>query len=139
MMKHNFRIFRMILKRTHTGKIALSFIICFFVCAALIQIAEPSITTYGESLWYSYVAVATIGFGDFAAVTAIGRILTVFISLHATLFLAIIPAIFVSYYMEVIHRREKESVSVMLDKLEHLPEMSKEELQAIADKIKKIK
>jgi voltage-gated potassium channel len=50
-----------------------------------------------------------------------------------------IPAIVVSYYLEVVHRREKESISVILDKLEHLPEMSKEELQAISDKIKKIK
>ncbi len=135
----NFRIFKMILKRTHTSKIAVSFFICFFVCAALIQIVEPGITTYGESLWYSYVAVATIGFGDFTAVTAIGRILTVFISIHATVFLAIIPAVIVSYYMEVVHRREQESTSIILDKLEHLPEMSKEELQKIADNVRKIK
>ena len=133
------RILWMILKRTHTIKICISFAICFFVCAAIIQGVEPDINTYGESLWYCYVACATIGFGDFAAVTAIGRILTVFISLHATLFLAMIPAIVVSYYLEVVHRREKESISVILDKLEHLPEMSKEELQAISDKIKKIK
>ena len=136
---HNIRVLWMILKRTHTTKIAFSYVILFFVVAALIQVVEPAISSYGESLWYCYVACATIGFGDFAAVTAIGRILTVFISLHATLFLAMIPAIVVSYYLEVVHRREKESVSVILDKLEHLPEMSKEELQAISDKIKKIK
>ena len=133
------RILWMILKRTHTIKVCISFAVCFFVGAAIIQGVEPDITTYGESLWYCYVACATIGFGDFAAVTAIGRILTIFLSLHATVFLAMIPAIIVSYYMEVVHRREKESVSIILDKLEHLPEMSKEELQAISDKIKKIK
>ncbi len=133
------RILWMILKRTHTIKVCISFAVCFFVGAAIIQGVEPDITTYGESIWYCYVACATIGFGDFAAVTAIGRILTVFLSIHATVFLAMIPAIVVSYYMEVIHRREKESVSIILDKLEHLPEMSKEELQAISDKIKKIK
>jgi len=133
------RILWMILKRTHTIKVCISFIISFFVCAAIIQSVEPDINTYGDSLWYCYVACATIGFGDFAAATAIGRILTVFISLHATLFLAMIPAILVSYYMEVIHRRENESVTLFMDKLEHLPEMNKEELQEIADKIKKIK
>ena len=133
------RILWMILKRTHTIKVCISFIISFFVCAAIIQSIEPDINTYGDSLWYCYVACATIGFGDFAAATAIGRILTVFISLHATLFLAMIPAILVSYYMEVIHRRENESVTLFMDKLEHLPEMSKEELQEIADNIKIIK
>lgn len=133
------RILWMILKRTHTIKVCISFAISFFVCASIIQAVEPNITTYGESLWYCYVACATIGFGDFAAATVLGRILTVFISLHATIFLAMIPAIVVSYYLEVVHRREKESVSILLDKLEHLPEMSKEDLQKIADKIKKIK
>lgn len=133
------RILWMILKRTHTIKVCISFVVGFFICAAIIQGVEPDITTYGESLWYCYVACATIGFGDFAAVTLIGRIVTVFISLHAALFVAMIPAIIVSYYLEVVHRREKESISMIMDKLEHLPEMSKEELQAIADKIKKIK
>ena len=136
---NKFRIFKMILKRTHTTKVVTSFIICFFVCALLIQLVEPGIDTYSESIWYCYVSTATIGFGDYVAVTAIGRILTVIISIHAALMLAMIPAILVSYYMEVIHRREKESVSIMLDKLEHLPEMSKEELQEIADMIKNIK
>ena len=135
----NLRILKMILKRTHTTKVALSFLSCFFACAALIQAVEPGITTYPESLWYCYVATATIGFGDVVAVTALGRILTVFLSIHAAILLALIPAILVSYYMEVIHRREKESLSLFMDKLEHLPELSKEELQEIADKIKKIK
>jgi len=133
------RILWMILKRTHTIKVCISFAICFFVCAGIIQAVEPDITTYGESLWYCYVACATIGFGDFTAVTVLGRVLTVFISIHATLFLAMIPAIVVSYYLEVVHRREKETFTIFLEKLEHLPEMSKEELQAIADDVKKIK
>lgn len=133
------RILWMILKRTHTTKIACSYIIAFFVVALVIQMVEPGISTYGESLWYCYVATATIGFGDIVAVTIIGRILTIYISLHATLFLAIIPAVIVSYYLEVVHRRERESASVILDKLEHLPDMSREELQQIADKVKQIK
>ena len=133
------RILWMILKRTHTIKVCISFIVTFFVSAAIIQAVEPDITTYGESLWYCYVACATIGFGDFAAVTAFGRIITVIVSLHAALFVAMIPAILVSYYLEVIHRREKETVTTFMDKLEHLPEMSNEELQAISDRIRKIK
>lgn len=133
------RILYTVLKRTNTIKIAVSYFIAFFVAAIFIQMSEPDIDTYGESLWYCYVAAATIGFGDIVAVTAIGRILTVYISLHATLFLAVIPAVIISYYMEVVHRREKESATLLLDKLEHLPELSKEELQQISDKVKKIK
>ena len=94
---------------------------------------------YKRQLWYCYVSIATIGFGDIVAVTFIGRILTVYLSLHAILVIAIIPGIITSYYMEVVSRREKETTTLFMDKLEHLPELSKEELQEIADKIKKLK
>lgn len=135
----NLRMLWMILKRTHAEKILFTFIINLFVVALLIQIAEPEILTYRDSLWYCYVFIATIGFGDIVAVTFVGRILTVYLSLHAILVIALIPGVIVSYYMEVVNRREKETVTVFLDKLEHLPELSQEELRQIADKVKKFK
>ena len=129
----------MILKRTHASKILITFVVNLFVMALLVLIVEPHISTYLDSLWYCYVSIATIGFGDIVAVTFIGRILTVYLSLHAILVIAIIPGIITSYYMEVVSRREKETTTLFMDKLEHLPELSKEELQEIADKIKKLK
>lgn len=133
------RMLWMILKRTHASKILITFVVNLFVVALLVLIVEPHINTYLDSLWYCYVSIATIGFGDIVAVTFIGRILTVYLSLHAILVIAIIPGIITSYYMEVVSRREKETTTLFMDKLEHLPELSKEELQDIADKIKKLK
>ncbi|MDE8734922.1 potassium channel family protein [Eubacteriales bacterium DFI.9.88] len=133
------RMLWMILKRTHAEKILFTFIINLFVVALLIQIAEPAIHTYRDSLWYCYVSIATIGFGDIVAVTFFGRLLTVYLSLHAILVIGLIPGVIVSYYMEVVTRREKETVTVFLDKLEHLPELSQEELRQIAEKVKKLK
>lgn len=133
------RMLWMILKRTHASKILITFVVNLFVVALLVLIVEPHISTYLDSLWYCYVSIATIGFGDIVAVTFIGRILTVYLSLHAILVVAIIPGIITSYYMEVVSRREKETTTLFMDKLEHLPELSKEELQEIADKIKKLK
>ncbi|MCQ4637640.1 potassium channel family protein [Anaerovorax odorimutans] len=128
-----------ILKRTHADKILFTFIINLFVVALLILLVEPDIHRYIDSLWYCYVSIATIGFGDIVAVTILGRLLTVYLSLHAILVIAIIPGVIVSYYTEVVNLRERETVTVFLDKLEHLPELSKEELQQLADKVKKFK
>lgn len=44
-----------------------------------------------------------------------------------------------TYYMEVIHRREQESLTMFMDKLERLPELSREELEQIAEKVRKIR
>ncbi len=133
------RMLKMIIKRTHLDKVLVTFIANLFIVALLIFLIEPDIETYGDSLWYCYVSIATIGYGDVVAATLPGRLLTVYLSLHAILAIALVPGVITSYYMEVVNRREKETVTVFLDKLEHLPELSKEELQAIADKVKKIK
>ena len=129
----------MVVKRTHMDKLVYIFVMSLFIVAAIIVAVEPEIDSYGDGLWYTFVACTTIGFGDFAAVTAIGRLLTVYMALHEILMVAVIPGVVVSYYLEVIHRRENEKLMSFLDALEHLPDMSKEELAEISVKIKKIR
>ncbi len=132
------RLLWSVAKRSSANKMIYSFIINFFIVAAVITALEPDIHNYGEGLWYTFVACSTIGFGDFTAVTFIGRILTVYIAINEILLVAILSGVVVSYYLEVVHRREKESVTMFLDKLEHLSELSKEELEDISARVKKI-
>lgn len=133
-----YRLLWSIVRRTHTDKLLYAFLVNLFVVALFITMVEPQITHYGDGLWYTFVACTTIGFGDFAAVTLIGRILTVYMAVNEILLVAIIPGVVVSYYLEVIHRRERESLTVFLDKLEHLPELSEEELREISERVKKL-
>ena len=133
------RMLWMIIKRVKADKILYGFIAGFFISAAIITYVEPGITNYGDGLWYTFVAATSIGFGDLVVVTTIGKIATVYVTLSQIFVIAIVPGILVSYYMEVIHRREKESVTMFLDKMEHLPELSREELEEISKKIKKLK
>lgn len=133
-----YRLLWSIVRRTHTDKLLYAFLVNFFVVALFITMVEPQITYYKDGLWYTFVACTTIGFGDFTAVTLLGRILTVYMAVNEILLVAIIPGVVVSYYLEVIHRREKESLTVFLDKLEHLPELSQEELREISERVKKL-
>ena len=133
------RMFWSIVKRSNGDKLIYTFIVNLFIVALLIMLVEPEIGNYGDALWYTFVACSTIGFGDFAAVTVLGRILTVYIAIHEILMIAILPGVVVSYYLEVIHRREQESLTMFLDKLEHLPELSREELEALSAKIRAIR
>lgn len=130
------RILGEILRRTHADKILLGFVAFLFIDAFLIMLAEPDINHYGDSLWYCYVALATIGFGDFVAKTFIGRVLTIVLSLYATLVIAIITGVVVNYCTQIIALRQKETLTHLMDKLECLPQMSVEELQEITDKVK---
>lgn len=125
-----------ILKRTGTLQIFMGFLV--FLCAASVVLAfvEPDIHTFREGLWYCFVSATTIGFGDICAVTAIGRVVTVMVGLYGILMTAMVPGVVVSYYMEYLRARERETISVFLEKLERLPELSKEELSDLSEKIR---
>ena len=50
---------------------------------------------------------------------------------------AMIPGVVVTYYTEYQKARQDETVSTFLEKLEHLPELSKEELEELSERVKK--
>lgn len=49
---------------------------------------------------------------------------------------AMVPGVVVSYYMEYLKVREKETISVFLEKLERLPELSEEELEQLSRRVR---
>ena len=98
-------------------------------------VVEPGIHTWGDAMWYCFVASTTIGFGDICVVTRAGRIITVLVSAYGILMTAMVPGVVVSYYMEYLKVREKETISVFLEKLERLPDLSDDELLQLSQKI----
>lgn len=125
-----------VLKRTGTLKIFCGFVLFLCVAAFILVIVEPDINKFGDGLWYCFVAATTIGFGDICAVTRVGRIVTVVVALYGILMTAMVPGVVVSYYMEYLKMREKETISIFLEKLEQLPDLSKEELENLSRRVK---
>ena len=113
-----------------------SYIVVFVAVSIGIMIVEPNINRLIDSLWYSFSVATTIGFGDITAVTLIGRILSIFLSICSILIIAVVPGIITSYYIESTKLREKESSAKFLDDLERLSELSKEELTALSERVK---
>lgn len=125
-----------ILKRTGTLKIFMSFLMFLCAAGAALMVVEPDIESFGDGLWYCFVAATTIGFGDICVITGIGRIITVLVSVYGILMTAMVPGVVVSYYMEYLKVREKETISVFLEKLERLPELSEVELEQLSQRIR---
>ncbi len=122
----------------HTGAIHIfwSFLVFLCIAALVLTLIEPDINNFGEGVWYCFVAATTVGFGDVYAVTLIGRIITIVLVLYGIMVTAMVPGVVFTYYMEYIRLREKESVSVLLEKLEDLPNLSKKELTELSQEIK---
>lgn len=120
-------------------KIIIIFIVYFFLAALLMQHVEPGISSYGDSLWYCFAITATVGFGDITAVSAAGRILTVVLSIYSTIVIAIVTAVITSFFLELARLKANDSAKQFLDDLEHLSELSKEELDDLSARLKRFR
>ena len=124
-------------KLAGADKIIGIYILWFFIAAIPIMIFEPGIDTYGDSLWYCFVSATSIGFGDLTAVTLVGRIITVILSVYSIAVIAIFTAVITSLFLDIAKAKAKDSAREFLDELEHLPELSKEELEALSQRVRK--
>lgn len=130
------RVLWQVFRSTDADRIILGFVGFVFLIAFVLTMVEPNILTFGDGLWYTFAVFTTIGFGDLVAVTALGRILTIILGLYGILVVALIPGLLVSYYTEINKMRANESVARFLQKLERLPDLSREELAEISAKVK---
>ena len=128
-----------ILKRTKATQILLGFVLFLFATAAVIQIAEPNINHYGDALWYCYAVISTAGFGYFVAVTFIGKICSLLLTIYAVFVIAIVTGVVVNFYTQMVEMQRKETLTMFMDKLERLPELSKEELESISKKVREFR
>lgn len=133
------RILSGILKRTKADRIILSFIIFFFLDALFILIVEPGLNNYGDALWYCYAVLSTVGFGDIVITTFLGKLASVILTVYSLVVIAIFTGVIVNFYTQVIQNHQKNTLAAFADKLEHLPELSKEELHELSKDIKKFR
>lgn len=128
-------ILKRILNRTHADKMLISFLIFLLLDAVLIYFTEPSFETYGDALWYCYAVITTIGFGDLVVTTFIGKFFTIILSIYAIIVIGIVTGIIVNFYTEILKLQQEESMSVFLEKAEHLSDLSKEELDELSQRV----
>ena len=125
-----------ILKKMSVDKVIITFLILMIISAFLLTKFESQIDNILEGIWYCFVSFTTIGFGDIVATTLIGRVITIIIALYGMFIVSLITSVLINYYQDINKIKVKESVEQFMDKLEKLPELSKEELKLIHEKLK---
>lgn len=114
-----------------------TFVILFLVASILVAAFEPGVGGFGNAAWLMFQVVTTIGLGDYTCVSVVGRVVAIVLSVYSVFFLALITGAVVSYCQERMRAQRNESVAKFIDQLEHLPELSHDELVALSEKVKK--
>lgn len=131
-----FRMLWKIIKICYADKILLTYLIIVFISAILLTICEPSFSV-GDSIWYLFSVISTAGFGDVVATTVIGKVITIIIGVLSMFMIALITGVVVNSFNEFVKLKRNESIVELLDNLEHLDTLSKEELKEISNRVKK--
>ena len=87
------------------------FVLSLAVFAAERYAPGASITNYGDSIWWSFETISTVGYGDMVPVTVMGRFYAVLLMLGGMIIVGATTATVISYLSERIqqtHRRNQQ-------------------------------
>lgn len=70
------------------------------------------ITTFPLAVWWAFVTIATVGYGDFYPVTAMGRLIAIILMLAGIALIGIVTAMIASWIIDQVNR---ESVTLAQD------------------------
>lgn len=138
-MLKNSRLIWKIMKMNHMEGVLITYLIWILAACFILMFTEPDIRTFGDAVWYCFALVTSTGFGDLNAVTPVGRTVSVILGIYSIFVIALLTAVVIDFYQEKLRIRQNESVLLFLDKMEHLPELSREELADMSERVKKIK
>ena len=91
-------LFGRVIVKTYAAEILAGLMIAVVGASILLPLFEPGIESFGDGLWYSFMLVTTIGFGDMTAVTPAGRLISVAVGIYGIVAVALITSILVNIY-----------------------------------------
>lgn len=115
---------------------AIAFAVLFVLASFVVAAVEPGIDGLANAAWLMFQVVTTIGLGDFTCVTLVGRAMAIVLSVYSVFFLALVTGAVVAYCQERMRARRDASVAHFIDQLEHLPDLTPDELADLSEKVK---
>ena len=110
-------------------EILMTLAILIILCSIYFTVVEPNITSYVDSLWYSFAVITTIGFGDVYVTTTFGRILSVILGISGIVVVALFTSVIVNLYNDLNRRREDKKTQELQKQIDEI-EKVQEELKA---------
>jgi len=118
-----------IIRKSLVYEIILSLCILIILCSIYFTIVEPLMTSYVDSLWYSFCLITTIGLGDLSVTTTFGRILSVLLGVSGIVVVALFTSVIVNFYNEMNKKREEKEMNKILTKVEEIEKIEEEKKQ----------
>ncbi|MDO8812412.1 MAG: ion channel [Gallionella sp.] len=123
---------RKLLARHQLGNTLMVAFVTMVLSGIIISRIDPSIGTVWDGMWWAWVTMATVGYGDVVPHSAAGRLFGSLLILFGVVLLSLLTANLAAFFIggdvEKMEQEEKESdlhlkeISARLDRIEHLLE-----------------
>ena len=111
----NFRALRKIIRKTYAGEVIFGLLLLMVAFSLVLMIVEDNIHNFWDAMWYCYMLVTTIGFGDITSVTVLGRIISVILGIYGIIVVAILTSIIVNFYTETRTKEEEKEETITIE------------------------
>ncbi len=111
----NFRALRKIIRKTYAGEVIFGLLLLMVAFSSVLMIVEDNIHNFWDAMWYCYMLVTTIGFGDITSVTVLGRIISVILGIYGIVVVAILTSIIVNFYIETRNKEEEKVETITIE------------------------
>ena len=117
---HNLHTLKHLLSQNHLGKTLLVGIVLILASGILIATIDPSIETPADGIWWAWVTVTTVGYGDIVPSSGEGRIFASLLILFGIGLVSLITANLSAYLLSKGMQQELQYEKAELKKLREL-------------------
>jgi voltage-gated potassium channel len=131
---------RKVLARNHLGTTLLVALAFTLMSGLLISGIDPSIEDIWQGIWWAWVTVATVGYGDVVPQSAAGKVFGAIVIMFGLGFFSLLTASFSAYFItrgEVEIEQEEAEEIYRLKDIERRIESMEQALQRIEDRLNK--
>ncbi len=111
---------RRVLSRNHLGTTLLVGFILIIFSGFLIAGLDPAVNTPWDGIWWAWVTVTTVGYGDIVPTSTIGRLFASFLILMGIAMFSLLTANFSAFFISRDEKRVVQREERILAKLEQI-------------------
>ncbi|MGP3536072.1 potassium channel family protein [Microbacterium sp. RD1] len=114
-------------------------VLVVFIAALAVLDAERSaggdITTFGDAVWWSFVTITTVGYGDYYPITIAGRIAAVGLMIGGIALIGVVTATLASWIVERVADQATKTTTATERQVEEL----RQEIHELKDMIRELR
>jgi len=102
-----------------------------FLIPIPIAIVEPAIETYAEALWWGLITITTVGYGDIAPVTVLGRLMAAVLLMVGIGIVGIFTSAVTNYFSNKPKDSRDKQVMKVIQSIDEIEDITKEDIEFI--------